>query len=314
MPRRPPAPRFPEGWPPEAKELYGEFARKQLHRLCSAPSQLGLLAHFLHFQAERGLTYREFPTRLLDDFMELQPRRRLRYVSGAIRSWLRFLYRRQELLFPLYEEMIWNPKGLPSKRFRSYLSYSQVRTLLELPDVTTLRGLRDRALLEMAYGSGLRRGELFALDLQHVDLTAGQVHIEESKNSYSRIVPLTHWAMHFLGRYLREVRPLLASPLSGNALWLSTDFGRQLNPVGLGRLLDKLCLRTEPRFHCTPHQLRHAFATHLLQAGAPLVDIQALLGHRSIESTAVYTRLTSHYLSRAHRQSHPRNKDGFWGC
>ena len=290
MPRRPPAPRFPEGWPPEAKELYGEFARKQLHRLCSAPSQLGLLAHFLHFQAERGFTYREFPTRLLDDFMELQPRRRLRYVSGAIRSWLRFLYRRQELLFPLYEEMIWNPKGLPPKRSRSYLSYSQVRTLLELPDVTTLRGLRG------------------------VVVAGGEVGSEGAKNSYSRIVPLTHWAMHFLGRYLREVRPLLASPLSGNALWLSTDFGRQLNPVGLGRLLDKLCLRTEPRFHCTPHQLRHAFATHLLQAGAPLVDIQALLGHRSIESTAVYTRLTSHYLSRAHRQSHPRNKDGFWGC
>lgn len=314
MPRQLPAPRFPEGWPPEAAELYSEFARQQLHRMRSAPSQLGLLGHFLHFQAERGLSYREFPARLLDDFMAVQPRRRLRYVSSAIRSWLRFLYQRQELLFPLHEEMTWNPKGLPPKRARSYLSYAQVRTLLELPDLATPRGLRDRALLEMAYGSGLRRGELFALDLQHVDLTAGQVHVEESKNSYSRIVPLTNWTLHYLGRYLREVRPQLTSPLSLNALWLSTDFGRRLNAVSLGRLLDKLCLRAEPKFHCTPHQLRHAFATHLLQAGAPLVDIQALLGHRAIDSTAVYTRMTPHHLSQVHRKNHPRNKDDFWGC
>ncbi len=287
MPRRPPAPRFPEGWPPEAAELYGQFAHQLLHRVRSAPSQLGLLGRFLHYQHERGLTYREFPPGFLEDYMALQSRRKLRYISSALRNWLRFLYRCHQLLYPLYEEVTWNPKGLPPKRSRAYLSYAQVCLLLELPDLATPRGLRNRALLEMAYGSGLRRGELHALNLQHVDLTAGQVHIEESKNSYSRIVPLTHWAMHFLGRYLREVRPLLASPLSGNALWLSTDSGRQLNPVGLGRLLDKLCLRTEPRFHCTPHQLRHAFATHLLQAGAPLVDIQALLGHRSIESTAV---------------------------
>lgn len=311
MPRRPPAPRFPEGWPSEAAELHGQFARQLLHRVRSAPSQLSLLGGFLHHQHERGLTYREFPPGFLEDYMALQSRRKLRYISTALRNWLRFLYRCHQLLYPLFEEVAWNPKGLPPKRPRSYLSYAQVRFLLELPDLATPRGLRDRALLEMAYGSGLRKGELFALDLQHVDLTAGQVHIEESKSCYSRIVPLTTWAVYFLGRYLREVRPQLTSPLSKNTLWLSRS-GRRLHPASLGRTLDKLCLRTEPAFRCTPHQLRHAFATHLLQAGAPLVDIQALLGHRAIESTAIYTRLTPHHLSRAHRQSHPRNKDDFW--
>lgn len=312
MPRPSTAPRFPEQWPPEAAELHHEFAVRLQHRLRSGPPQIRMLAHFLRHQAQLGLSHREFPPGLLENFMKTLPARRRRYVSTALRNWLRFLYRRQELLFPLFEEMTWNPKGLPPKRPRSYLSYKQVLTLLELPDLTTPQGLRDRALLEVAYGSGLRRCELIALDLRHLDLTVGEVHVEESKNCYSRIVPLTAWAIHFLGRYLREVRPALTSPLSGSALWLSTDFGQRPNIGSLNRLLSVMCARGKLPFRCTLHQLRHAFATHLLEAGAPLPDIQALLGHLDIESTVVYTRLTPHHLSAVHRQSHPRNQDGFW--
>lgn len=303
------SPNFPEDWPPEARQLHGEFVLHLQQRIRSASVQLPYLSRFLHYQGRQGLSYAEFPPRLLSDYWDLLTGPEQRYATTALRNWLRFLYQRQQLLLPLHEEL---PKQrTPVYKRRGLLSYQQILSVLDLPDLESPIGMRDRAILEVAYGSGLRRGELIALDIQNLDLAAGLVHIEETKNSYSRIVPLTRWSIHFVDLYLREARPLLTSPLSLNALWLSSKLRKRMDLGGFNQVIRKWKRKHALPFACTLHQFRHAFATHLLTGGAPLVDIQALLGHRALNSTAIYTQMTTHYLAQVHRASHPRNRDDF---
>jgi site-specific recombinase XerD len=187
------------------------------------------------------------------------------------------------------------------------LTYEEVCQFLRVFPLDDPLGLRDRAYLELAYATGMRRAELGRLDLAHVDLTTNLVHILKAKNCYARVVPINRWARHFLIRYLEEVRPLLTSPLSANALWLNRR-GRRMHP-GLVylRLAKNYPLGKLLGFKVTPHQLRHACATHLLQSGAPLRAVQELLGHRDINSTAIYTHITPTHLKAVHDRCHPRN-------
>jgi integrase/recombinase XerD len=184
--------------------------------------------------------------------------------------------------------------------------------VLDLPPLDEPEGLRDRAILEMAYGSAMRRSELVYLDLADVDLATGLVSIRQAKNYCQRTVPLTHWALHYLRRYLQEARPQLASPLSLNALWLS-ETGHRLSKNRLGQRLMHVYMAEETLgFAFTLHQLRHACATHLLNSGAPLRDVQELLGHLHLNSTATYTHLTPARLRQVHRRCHPRNDPGYF--
>ncbi|MCW5872954.1 MAG: tyrosine-type recombinase/integrase [Candidatus Eremiobacteraeota bacterium] len=172
------------------------------------------------------------------------------------------------------------------------LSHEQVLQVLAIPLVTEPLGLRDRAYLEMAYGTEMRRGELHALELTDLDLNQGLVLVRKPKNMEQRTVPLTNWALHYLLRYLEEARPKLTSPLSLNALWLS-ETGRRMRLSGLGeRFYKEYRAHKTLDFPFTLHQMRHACATHLLQAGASIREIQQLLGHRELASTEIYTHLT----------------------
>lgn len=298
-------PKPPETWPERGQDLYFEYAQQRQQRSRHTREYLRQLSRFLRFQAEQGFSFRDFPQHLVESYLDaVQPRQQRKELS-VLRPWMRFLYRRKELLLPVHED--YPGSHLPHYGRRSPLSHEQILQAFELFPLDTPQGLRDRAILEVAYGTAMRREEIINLELPDVDLAEGWVFLRDTKNNRQRKVPLTRWAWHFLKRYLAEARPLLASPLSSKSLWLNR-FGQKLHLSGINQRLSKV-YRVEKTlgFAFTPHQLRHSAATHLLTAGASLRVVQELLNHAKMASTAHYTHLTPQYLKDMHERFHPRN-------
>lgn len=204
-------------------------------------------------------------------------------------------------------ELLSSPKRV--QRLPRVLKAAEVATLLDRIPATTALELRDRALFELAYGSGLRAEELVSLELDSVDFDGEMVRVE-GKGGRTRLVPTGEPAVAALERYLRKARPALETiPGGPRALFLSKS-GRRLGTSDVRRRL-----RTWARLAATqapaladahPHALRHSFATHLLEGGADLRAIQELLGHASISTTQVYTRVESARLRSAYVRAHPR--------
>ncbi|MCS7224383.1 MAG: tyrosine recombinase [Armatimonadetes bacterium] len=192
------------------------------------------------------------------------------------------------------------PRPLPT-----VLSPQQVQRLLEGPKVTTLRGVRDRALLELLYSSGIRVSEASSLSLSDLNLQEG-VALIKGKGGKERLAFLHQQACYWIRRYLDEVRPrwLYRSGSPPQALFLSQK-GTPLTSRQIHRIVQFYAMKTLAR-PVSPHALRHSFATHLLEGGADLRIIQELLGHASLSSTQIYTRLTKTHLKRIYDKAHPR--------
>ncbi len=300
-------PRPPESWPPEARQLWWDYSRR-VRNLSAFRQHLNSLALLLRRHAEKGLGFRDFTLSLLQELVTEGGPRTAPHRASLMRRWLRFLYQRKQLLLPLHRDL--KVARAPLNR-RRLLSVEQMSLLLELPPLDDPQGLRDRAYLELAYGSGLRRGELAALNLKDIDLAEGVVSIRRSKNGRARQLPLTGWAIHFLLLYLRQGRPQLASPLSSEALWLNR-FGRRLSRASVGcRLKTNYQVAAKLGFSVTLHQLRHACASHLLAGGAGIRDIQEMLGHQALTSTQIYTHVNALRLLAVHQRCHPRNLADF---
>jgi len=185
------------------------------------------------------------------------------------------------------------------------LSEEQVEKLLESPDVTKPLGLRDRAMLETLYATGLRVSELVGLTLSQVSLTQGVVRVI-GKGDKERLVPLGEEAISWISRYLAEGRPKLVRSRSTDALFVTTRGGpmtRQAYWHNLKNHTRKAGI--EPK-RLSPHTLRHAFATHLLNHGADLRVVQMLLGHADLSTTQIYTHVAQARLKTLHEQHHPR--------
>jgi len=202
-------------------------------------------------------------------------------------------------------ELLGSPKR--PQRLPRVLKADEVAVLLERIPANTPLELRDRALFELAYASGLRAEELVSLDTDAVDFDAETVRVE-GKGERTRLVPTGEHALQALERYLARGRVALANGDS-RALFLSKS-GRRLGTSDVRRRLrtwSRLALRHAPALaEAHPHALRHSFATHLLEGGADLRAIQELLGHASISTTQVYTRVESARLRSAYASSHPR--------
>lgn len=302
--------RPPCSWPPRGQQLYEDFVGQLQQRRASPRSSLRYLHHFFENQQQQQLGYRDFPSWLWDTYRQtLTPHNQVSCWL-ALRCWMRFLWKRGELLCALHEELS-KPARVKAPRRRP-LSYEQVLQVLELPDLSQPLGLRDRALLEMAYSTGLRSGELLRLKLTDVDLVEGTVFVEFPKNSRDRVLPLGRWAVHYLKLYIEQGRPLLACPLSSTSLWLNAR-GRALKRSVLSQLLGQTYrLRERLGFQLTLHGLRHCCATHMLEGGASVSSLGALLGHQALESTQVYLAATLRQVQRVHRLCHPRNLPVFW--
>jgi integrase/recombinase XerD len=194
------------------------------------------------------------------------------------------------------------PKRPP--RFPKSLTEADVEALLAAPDVSTPAGLRDRAMIEMLYAAGLRVSELVALRHAQVSLDMGVVRVL-GKGAKERMVPVGEEAIAWLQRYLREARPKLVKGGASDAVFV-TPRGGAMTRQAFWHLVKRHGARAIPGKHLSPHTLRHAFATHLLNHGADLRVVQLLLGHADISTTQIYTHVARERLKQLHAKHHPR--------
>ncbi|MYB49141.1 MAG: site-specific tyrosine recombinase XerD [Dehalococcoidia bacterium] len=184
------------------------------------------------------------------------------------------------------------------------LSVEEVEALLSVGESDTPMSLRDRAIIEVMYATGVRVSELVSLDIDDVDLDESFVRCM-GKGSKERIIPLHDEAVETVSEYLEDGRPSLAGNAAGRALFVSRKGGR-LTRQALWLILKGRAQAAGIERKITPHTLRHSFATHLLIGGAPLRHVQELLGHASITTTQVYTHLTSEHVRTQYETAHPR--------
>jgi integrase/recombinase XerD len=195
----------------------------------------------------------------------------------------------------------------PPKAFQALprcLTPAQVEALLAAPDVTGPVGLRDRAILEVMYATGLRASELTGLTVAGVDMELGVVRVL-GKGRKERLVPLGREARRWVRRYASEAREAFAGGRESPLLFLSRRGGR-LSPMGLWGLVRRHAVTARVEGVLTPHVLRHSFASHLLEHGADLRALQAMLGHADISTTQIYTHVTRERLRKLYDQFHPR--------
>jgi integrase/recombinase XerD len=191
------------------------------------------------------------------------------------------------------------PRGLPKT-----ITEADVEALLNVPDVDTPIGLRDRAMLEVLYASGLRVSELVTLTAVQVSQDMGVVRVM-GKGAKERLVPLGEESLVWLARYQREARPALLGARVSDALFV-TSRGEGMTRQAFWYLIKRYALLATPGKSISPHTLRHAFATHLLNHGADLRVVQLLLGHSDISTTQIYTHVARERLKQLHSKHHPR--------
>ena len=202
------------------------------------------------------------------------------------------------------------PTRVPRRLPRTVLSAPEAARLVEASRATTALGLRDRAALELLYGAALRRAELLALDVGDVDAAEKVVRVERGKGGRGRVVPFGAPAARAVEQYLRWGRPeLVARRPRERALFVSFR-GRRLDRQTLAEIVAGAARSAGIERHVTPHSLRHACATHMLENGAELRHLQELLGHASLDSTQVYTHLSLRHLRETIARCHPRERAG----
>jgi len=190
------------------------------------------------------------------------------------------------------------------KKLPRVLSVDEVELLLKQPKVIEPTGLRDKAMLELLYATGIRVTELITLDLDHVNLEVGYIRCF-GKGSKERIVPLGSVARKFVGEYLQRGRVKLIKVKAEQALFVN-HHGRRLTRQGFWKIIKKYAREAGIAKDITPHTLRHSFATHLLENGADLRSVQEMLGHADITTTQIYTHLTKGRLKEVYAKTHPR--------
>jgi len=224
---------------------------------------------------------------------------------AAIKTLFRFLCRRGYLLadpsapveYPRREQRL--PRGI--------LSRKEARLLVEAPDTRAPLGLRDRAILETLYGTGIRAAELSNLTTSDVDTEDKLLRVVLGKGAKDRNLPLTNAAAEAIEAYLTHGRPRMRGARSSRRLFLALRGGK-LHNDGLNQMIGEWARRAGIERHVTCHTLRHTIATHLLKGGADIRHIQVLLGHRSLQSTETYTRVEVSDLGKVLRRAHPRGR------
>ncbi len=230
----------------------------------------------------------------------LSARSQARHVH-ALRGFFRFAAR-ERLIERDPTENLRPPRA--GRALPRYLTPSQVESLLRAPDVSDPLGLRDRAILEVMYATGLRASELVALESASLDLTLGIARVL-GKGRKERLVPLGREARAWVRRYLGEARDRLSKGRPVRALFVSRR-GAALTRMGLWGLVRRHALTAGVARILTPHVLRHSFASHLLERGADLRALQAMLGHADISTTQIYTHVTRERLRQLYDAFHPR--------
>jgi integrase/recombinase XerD len=296
------------------------------------------LASFLEWSAARGLSTQTLDTRerALRRFIGWCDERDLRQPQEVtlpvLERYQRHLYHyrkpngqplafgsQQTLLVPLKaffqwatreRHLLYNPASelllprLPRRLPKHILSIADIEGILHQPDVGTPAGVRDRAMLETLYSSGIRRMELVQLCLYDLDTRGGALTVRAGKGGRDRVVPLGERACAWVERYLQDVRPLLVTGRDEGVCFL-TDFGESFEKNRLGDLVKRYVEHAGLHVTGSCHLFRHAMATHMLENGADIRYIQAILGHNDLDTTAIYTQVSIHKLKEIHAATHP---------
>jgi integrase/recombinase XerD len=247
---------------------------------------------------------REDLARFADTLVDLAPATRASALA-YLASYYRWLERTGQILVSPTAALA-RPRVRTELDPRKVLAEPDVARLLHAPDPTRPLGLRDCALLEVLYGTGLRRQELAGLDLADWLVSDGLVHVRRGKGRKERLVPLGPHAAGVLDAYLRRARSQLRHDRVTPALFI-TRHGRRLDPKTVSAIVVAHATRALGR-RVSPHMLRHSYATHLLRRGAGVRAVQLLLGHASVETTERYTHLVITDLHAAIRRFHPRER------
>jgi integrase/recombinase XerD len=266
------------------------------------------LAQLFEAAAGMGRQVDALDRRALEDIVRrlMGEGRSPRSVARAVacfRGFYRFLvvsgHRRDNPADDLRAPRAW--KTLPK-----FLSMDEVDRLLQLPDTTQPRGLRDRALIELLYATGLRVSEMVNLRQQDLNLESGFLTCT-GKGRKQRLIPVGDEAAEWLTRYVREARPALLKKRSSPRLFVNARGGSGLTRVGFWKILKDYGKQAGVRSRLSPHVLRHSFATHLLERGADLRAIQMMLGHSDLSTTQIYTHVLEARLRAVYDKFHPRH-------
>jgi integrase/recombinase XerD len=264
------------------------------------------LAQFAAWLEKRGLTLPQACASDLAAYLaEFSRRARPASQRRLLAAWRRY-YRHLLINREIAEDptLMLDPP-LPAQRFPKTLSEAQVEALLAAPDITTPHGLRDRCMLEVLYAAGLRVSELTSLKLFAVGLDEGVMRIM-GKGSKERLVPLGEIAADWIVRYVRDARPVLLAGQQCDEVFV-TQRGSGMTRQMFWRIIkNHATVAGIATTAISPHTLRHAFATHLLNHGADLRVVQLLLGHADISTTQVYTHVARERLKQLHARHHPR--------
>jgi integrase/recombinase XerD len=303
---------------PDALALWGDGYLESLASRNYSPGTLegrrNALKMFLSWAAERDLKQAGQITRpILENFQRWLWRytkpngQRLgwstqRNLLGILKDYFRWLTRQNVILHnPASElELPRMEKRLPQE----VLTLTEVERLLAIPDVADPLGVRDRAMLELFYSTGLRRTELCRLELADLNTERRTLHVRQGKGKKDRMVPVGQRAIHWLERYLKEVRPRLCLDTRTPALFL-TGYGDAFNPDVLSRMVSAWLQQAGLKRKGCCHVLRHSCATHMLENGADIRFIQQLLGHEKLDTTAIYTEVSIKQLQEVHARCHP---------
>ncbi len=265
------------------------------------------LVKFAEFARKRKLSLEGVSRDDLVDFLAALYRQNLDSKSVArhlvtLRNFFRFAQ--------IQEHIAEDPSvNLESPKIRrslpGYLRLEEVERLLNQPDMKTPLGLRDRAMLEVLYSTGLRVSELIGLRVSDLDTRVGNVRCI-GKGDKERIVPVGKKALTIVEKYLRDARPRLLGKAPGSPALFVNRRGAPLSRVGVWKILSAYGRRAGMRVALTPHMLRHSFATHLLERGADLRSVQLMLGHADISTTQIYTHVVEERLKQIYKAHHPR--------
>jgi integrase/recombinase XerD len=265
------------------------------------------LARFAQYAEAKGIAApADITARLLREYvyqlkdLGLSPASIRRNVS-AVRTWFRFLTG-DGIVVRDPSDRLETPKRW--RTLPEVLTVEEVQKLIASPTLDDALVFRDRALLELAYGAGLRVSEWITLGVRDLLLEDGLVRVF-GKGSKERLVPIGRSAIGAVAIYLRELRPRLEKGEGKGILFLNAR-GRPLTRMGAWKILRGHVKRAGITKHVSPHTLRHSFATHLLEGGADLRAVQEMLGHVDIATTQIYTHVDREYLRQVHRSYHPR--------
>lgn len=266
------------------------------------------IGQFIEFLTSEHLTLSTVTFRDIRIFLtELHTKKLSRKTVGrkisALRTFYRFLMREE-----LVSENPFALVSLPKKEqyLPSFLYEEELEKLFSATDTTTPLGMRDHALLELLYATGIRISECCALTLDNIDFSTSTILVM-GKRSKERYVPFGQYAYEALEKYISEGRNELVKKQTEDHRVLFVNFrGGPLTPRGARLILNKLIKDASLTIHISPHVLRHTFATHLLNEGADMRSVQELLGHANLSSTQVYTHVTKDRLQHIYKSTHPR--------